>query len=48
MKMTITAVHQRGNGLVWAIQLPHTIIFTQQGTLEAAEKKMEILKKRQA
>ena len=49
MQAKVTAVQQRGIGIVWAIQLPHTITFTRDGSLESAEKKLkEIQKKTQA
>jgi hypothetical protein len=45
MKASITSVYQRGIGLVWAIQLPHTVIYTRDGSLDSAEKKLAEIKK---
>lgn len=45
MRPSITSVYQRGIGLVWAIQLPHTVIYTRDGSLDSAEKKLAEIKK---
>jgi hypothetical protein len=44
MKTSITSVYQRGVGIVWAVQAPNRVIFTKEGTLDAAKKLQKDLK----